>query len=783
MKKKYFPFLWLAFMLYPVFSVRAQATTVLRANNDFVYFPFQSSTVIVIGNILENDNYGGQPIDISQVTITQLPNNDPGIFIEPDGTVWMNPGGIFFGSGVHTGAYQICSNDNPGDCDTAFVTVHFGGCLADTPILTDMIQPGCQSTGSVNVAVNPGSDITWTVDIYKEGAFFTSLGQGTGPSVIPVVGLEPGDYDFFLQTGSGCISQPAHMELSGDCLALDYSGVYEDFNADGLVNVGDVVNYTFTITNNSGVTANNITMQGHDPGFEVSDNVLPSLAANASHASAFTGKHVIKQADINAGYVQNFAGVSGTIGSDVTHTNAVTYVPLSINDGIRMNAFFDLNGNGTQETGELPFTQGTFSYVRNNGTTHHMYSATGDFYLYETDPEATFDIGFSINSNPHYTLAVSAYNAISIAEGSGLTVYNFPVTVLPHTDLAVYLDYYQNWPRPGFSYGNKILYTNNGNQTIASGTITFVKDSRIPITNISQPGTSPITDGFTYNFTNLLPNESRYIVVMMQTPLIPEVNLGDLITNTATITIPAGDSNENNNSSVLAQHIVGSFDPNDKTESHGGEILHAAFTANDYLTYTIRFENTGTAEAINIKINDILDEQLDETSLRMVESSHNYILDRVGNNLTWRFDGILLPPSVPDTATGKGCVVFQVKPKPGYAIGDIIPNSAAIYFDFNPEIVTEPCLTTFVSALKVNEFDTGDFMVYPNPVQDILQVSGNGNLKIDTITIVDISGKTMFSETVNRIHAAIDLSSLSSGIYFAKVKTGLAEKVLKIIKS
>ena len=76
--------------------------------------------------------------------------------------------------------------------------------------------------------------------------------------------------------------------------------------------------------------------------------------------------------------------------------------------------------------------------------------------------------------------------------------------------------------------------------------------------------------------------------------------------------------------------IINAYDPNDKTEAHGPEILHSSFTSNDYLYYTIRFENTGNASAINVRVNDVLNSMLDENTIRVESTSHPYILDRVG---------------------------------------------------------------------------------------------------------------------------------------------------------
>lgn len=450
------------------------------------------------------------------------------------------------------------------------------------------------------------------------------------------------------------------------------------------------------------------------------------------------------------------------------------------NEGFLLKAFMDSNFNGLQDVGESNFDMGQFQYqINNNGITNSVSSSNGTYYIQESNPANTYDFSYTVDSNysSFYIPSVSSYNDISYVTNSGVLVYNFPITELPFNDASVYLFSAGTPPRPGFTYQNVVMYKNSGNQTIPSGTVTFTKNNMVAITSVSQVGTSSTATGFTYDFTNLQPNEIRYIYVTMQVPTIPTVNLGDVLTNTASISVSSGESNANNNSATLSQVVVGSYDPNDKTESHGGKIVHASFTSNDYLTYTIQFENTGTYYAENVRISDVLDAKLDEVTVKMVSSSHTNTLTRVGNMLTWNMNGIDLLPS------GKGYVTFQIKPKPGYAIGDIIPNTASIYFDFNPPIITNTFQTEFVNTMSVSDFENQSFVVYPNPTNSLITFSSKDNSQmIDSIVLIDLLGKTIQTKKVNAIATTIDLTDLSKGIYFAKVKSGNQMSTVKIMK-
>jgi uncharacterized repeat protein (TIGR01451 family) len=229
--------------------------------------------------------------------------------------------------------------------------------------------------------------------------------------------------------------------------------------------------------------------------------------------------------------------------------------------------------------------------------------------------------------------------------------------------------------------------------------------------------------------------------------------------------------------------VINAYDPNDKMEARGPQILHSSFTSNDYLYYTIRFENTGNASAINVRINDVLNSKLDENTLSMISSSHAYELDRIGTELNWKFNNIQLPVSVANTMIGKGYVTFKIKPKPGYVVGDIIPNVASIYFDFNPAIITNTFTTEFVALLESESFLTNEFMVYPNPTNSILNIQSKTNQTISEVNVYDLLGKKLTNKKVTVSNTEIDLTNYTPGLYVLEVISADNQKSIhKIVK-
>jgi uncharacterized repeat protein (TIGR01451 family) len=92
-------------------------------------------------------------------------------------------------------------------------------------------------------------------------------------------------------------------------LLLTKTGTWYDANGDGYANVGEPINYRFTVTNTGTVPLTNITVT--DPLVTVSGGPLASLAPGASNSTTFTAVYVLTQTDIDAGTVTNTATATG----------------------------------------------------------------------------------------------------------------------------------------------------------------------------------------------------------------------------------------------------------------------------------------------------------------------------------------------------------------------------------------------------------------------------------------------------------------------------------------
>ncbi|WP_150546817.1 DUF7507 domain-containing protein, partial [Mesonia oceanica] len=92
-------------------------------------------------------------------------------------------------------------------------------------------------------------------------------------------------------------------------IALIKTGTFNDANGDGFAQVGETIDYSFSITNTGDVTLTNITVT--DTLVSVSGGPLANLAPGAVNSNAFTASYTITQSDVDNGNVSNQATAIG----------------------------------------------------------------------------------------------------------------------------------------------------------------------------------------------------------------------------------------------------------------------------------------------------------------------------------------------------------------------------------------------------------------------------------------------------------------------------------------
>ena len=295
--------------------------------------------------------------------------------------------------------------------------------------------------------------------------------------------------------------------------------------------------------------------------------------------------------------------------------------------------------------------------------------------------------------------------------------------------------------RPGIETDIHPAAYNDGCQPI-SGDLMIVYDSLVNPQTLTPPPTQVSGDTLIWNYSNLTWDNS---------PFAPRVTLrtdnnapiGGMICLDAFSPIQQGDLNHSNNSYQQCLSVVNSWDPNDKRVFPQGICDDHFVGTTQSLTYSLRFQNTGTAPAIDVVLYDTIDQWLDINSLRITSQSHPGLVASIVQDsiLKLAYIGINLPDSNANFESSQGFVQVEFDPLPGIPDMTRVENRVAIYFDYNLPVITNTVFNTFSGQPPL---DLGI-----NRVGQALVSSTNGAAYqwIDCATQTNIPGATQQSFT------------------------------------
>jgi hypothetical protein len=458
----------------------------------------------------------------------------------------------------------------------------------------------------------------------------------------------------------------------------------------------------------------------------------------------------------------------------------VSDVSPSSTGSISGHIFLDENSNCIQEGAEVDYSGCVVAVYPDS-----LYAVTDPDGVYHIDlPPGSYTVD-AIPGSHKTRLCPTAGTPVTItAPGTSYPGTDFVCDYEHVTDASIYCSL--GFMRPGFDQTHYISVHNDGFLPI-NGEVKFVMSPVLTYLSSTPTGTLA---GTTVTWTispPIAPGTWRtYTVnthVPVSTPLGTPIHCDAIVIPTLPDVTPANDT------SFCEGDVVGSYDPNDKTVwDQDMNIADPYLDLTDSLLYyRIRFQNTGTASAINVFIRDTLDPNLDASTLQTVGTSHTpwtFNLNGEGN-LEWRFPGIELPDSFSNEPASHGYVSFKVKIKPSFDIGAFIRNKAAIYFDFNDPVITNE---TFSSVLvSVGDPSASDpVKAYPNPASDLLHVElACSEGREANFALLSQTGQKVATAVGEcdglTLRGELRLTDLAPGIYVLETTSGDSRFVKKIV--
>lgn len=237
---------------------------------------------------------------------------------------------------------------------------------------------------------------------------------------------------------------------------------------------------------------------------------------------------------------------------------------------------------------------------------------------------------------------------------------------------------------------------------------------------------------------------------------------------------------------TICQPNVGSFDPNDLQAFENGKVVNDFVNQNSTLEYLIRFQNSGTDTAFNVKIVNHLDSDFDWSSFEITSASHpySYTLDHHGT-LSVIFRNILLPDKNIDETGSNGSLKYRIKQKHMAPLDSEFSNTASIYFDFNEAVNTNSVNLKFNVITKILDEQKKPLLhAIPNPFEELTTLYFSDLIRSEKkmIYIYSVEGDLISQISTHKDQWVIDGGKFNSGTFFVKIITSMGKsETIKII--
>src|ERR1041385_6301467 len=166
---------------------------------------------------------------------------------------------------------------------------------------------------------------------------------------------------------------------------------------------------------------------------------------------------------------------------------------------------------------------------------------------------------------------------------------------------------------------------------------------------------------------------------------------------------------------------------------------------------------------------------MNPSTFRFLAASHPVVTSREGRYVEFNFQNINLPDSGSDEPGSHGFVRYSVSPNSNLISGTDVKNTAYIYFDQNPSVVTNTEVTEYVAQFSngICSCDEKDarLIVAPNPSRDNFNIYfNNPERKQYAIEMFDLAGRIIKQQYSNEGIVTLSNTGLSPGMYFLELR-------------
>lgn len=664
----------------------------------------------------------------------------------------INPS-IYLSADTYNVCHIVAMSGNPSCRDTFCRQVIIGA------------APPCNLHITIGKSINPNMQVLLEASaINMSGTFVYAWSNGAATKVINVTN----NYGIYCvtvtETGSGCTATYCFNYQPNAPLDTICGITFNDANGNGVLDSTESPMSVLVYINGNGqqlsVLSDSITGEWHvylPPGmynvcaYSTNSGTIGGWVATVPISQNNNGLSPYACYTVNATPNQNLCGFN--FGFQNTKATICGYV------------YIDVNGNNVKDSTEHGI-QGQAVKVGN----YTVYTNADGYYRVNI-PAGTYTVNYT-PASPYtgYSVLPANYTVVATNVGQQYCGNNFGIQVpTGQCDVAVDLA-----PLSTVTPGFRAVYTIkvfNLNGYATGGLLTFNFEPGLTFYNAAPAQTSFDNNAatVTWNVSNIAPGTYKSFTVRLNTP--QSLPLGSPIFSFAEFTTNGSctETNLNNNIDTTHQTVVASYDPNDKHVSPEGNIANNG----QELAYTIRFQNTGTAPAVNVVVLDTLNNNLDWSTFEFKNASHSCNIQQEGNLLSFIFSNIMLPDSLHNEAESHGFISYKIKAQSNLPNYTSISNRAAIYFDYNDAVITNTTVNTIDFALAVKDVSCKQITitVSPNPFKAYTNILVNGadDAPIE-IEVRDLAGRIVLNQISESKLIQLQTLNLSNGMYVYQLK-------------
>jgi uncharacterized repeat protein (TIGR01451 family) len=372
--------------------------------------------------------------------------------------------------------------------------------------------------------------------------------------------------------------------------------------------------------------------------------------------------------------------------------------------------FFDEDENGFLGISEANLA--LQSVIIQPGNVTAITNSLGQFQISDV---VAGEYQFDVQTTASYPF-VTSQNPMSFSVGPNTTSQPLALGLsnqTPNYQIDVDLD-------GGFAYPcdemstHTIYFRNMGNVNI-SGWMEIQLDTLFQFYQEITPIDSAQGNLIYMSYDSLAPGQMFSYQIGLQTPTVSSI--GAWLLSRVRVFGDLGNQQIISEQNFHTGTMICAYDPNDKNVFPPGYATPHYILNDTILEYTIRFQNTGNGTATDVVITDSLDVNLDLSTFSLLAYTHpiTTTIDFDARVAEFRFENIMLPDSGSNQLESNGMVSFKIRPQGNLTPNTEINNTAFIYFDNNPPIVTNTTWNTIYECTNdLASIDAGSLIVCEN---------------------------------------------------------------------